>query len=369
MCKVCHLSTVHGCFSNRIFHKQCKTLSQAGYSVTYIVQHECDEEIDGIKIRMLSKPNNRMDRMIRLNLSTLKLALEENAETYHFHDPELISIGILLKLMGKKVIYDVHEDYKASIAKKRWIHSSLRNLVANAFSFIESFSANTFDGIVAATPQIARQFASPKTVVVQNFPQIENFNPSVEMPYEKRGAVITYIGGMSVLRGAREMLEAVSLLPHALQWQLHIAGSVQDKELEQYLNKLPGWKNTLFYGWQSRQFVDDLLSKSKVGLVLFHPAPNHTMSQPNKLFEYMMAGIPVVASNFPLWREIVDGAKCGITVDPLNVEEISEAVKWLLVNPAEAKAMGERGKRAIYDRYNWHNEGEKLINLYKRIAG
>jgi glycosyltransferase involved in cell wall biosynthesis len=364
---ICHISTVHSSYSNRIFHKECRTLADAGYKVTFIVQNDKDEQRNNVFIKAIPMAQGRLSRMTKSVLKAYTLALKENASVYHFHDPELLFAAFMLKLQGKKVIYDVHEDYYSSIVKKSWLNPVFRKCFAISFSCCESLSVHIFDGIVAATPQIAKQFPSKKTEIVQNFPQISDFNPSTSIPYKKRNAIITYIGGISILRGAKEMMEAITLLPDKVESQLHLAGSFDNKKLEYEIRQLKGWKNTVFYGWQSRHFVDDLLSKSRVGLLLFHPAPNHIMSQPNKLFEYMLAGIPVVASDFPLWREIIEGTKCGIVVNPLNVKEISDAVRWLLEHPEDAEKMGDKGRKAVHERYKWCNEGERLLNLYQRI--
>jgi glycosyltransferase involved in cell wall biosynthesis len=104
-----------------------------------------------------------------------------------------------------------------------------------------------------------------------------------------------------------------------------------------------------------------------VGLILFHPVANHTESQPNKIFEYMQAGIPVVASNFALWRQIIEGAGCGILVDPFDINGIADAIKWLLDNPNGAEIMGEKGRQAVIEKYNWDPEGENLTRFYERM--
>ena len=119
-----------------------------------------------------------------------------------------------------------------------------------------------------------------------------------------------------------------------------------------------------FIGKLTRQKVNELYGKSRAGIVIYQPAKNHFESQPIKLFEFMAAGLPVVASNFPLWEKIVRDSGCGICVDPTNVLEVRNACVFLLDNLDEAEKMGKIGYKHVIEKYNWSNEEKKLLNLY-----
>ncbi|MCA1750473.1 MAG: glycosyltransferase [Flavobacteriales bacterium] len=129
----------------------------------------------------------------------------------------------------------------------------------------------------------------------------------------------------------------------------------------------PGWRNVDEHGFLGREEVAEVLGKSKAGVVTFHPLPNHIDAQPNKMFEYMSAGVPIITSDFPLWKEIVEGCKCGICVDPLNPEAIASAVNFIVANPRDAEKMGENGQKAVLEKYNWSIEKLKLFKLYRSI--
>jgi glycosyltransferase involved in cell wall biosynthesis len=368
MKKICHLTSVHPPFDIRIFHKECKTLGQAGYRVVLIASHDEKEEVDGVRILALPKAKSRLERMTKIQWKLYKEALKQDADIFHFHDLELLLLGLLLKLRRKKVIYDVHEDYSQALLAREWIPSWLRRVVAQMVVCGEWLAAKFFDGVVAATPHIAKRFPTIKTITVQNFPFLEQSTKNPIIPYEQRGKIVAYVGVVSELRGAKEMVGAMALLPHCLNARLKIAGIFNPVGLKDEAMKLPGWNRVDFLGWLDHQDAMTMLREARMGLVLFHPAPNHTEAQPNKLFEYMSAGIPVIASDFPLWRQVVEEAQCGLLVDPLNPKAITEAIQWLLEHPTEAEEMGVRGQEAIHDHFNWDIEAGKLLILYGSVA-
>ena len=366
--KVVHITTVHPPFDTRIFHKQAKTLARAGYEVVLIAQHDGDEMVDGVKIVALPKPRNRFARIFGLTWRAFHLSLRERAEVYHFHDPELLPIGVLFKVFTRaKVVYDVHEDVPEQILTKHWIPRLLRRPLARVFNAFEKLLARALDAVVVATEGIAEKFAHLKPIVIHNYPDLGMLpNPSTRHG-EGKEKVLVYVGGISKIRGAIEMVKALEHLNPAWDIRLDLIGKFEPPELEQELQGLPGYRRVRFLGWLPWSAAWKHAQITFAGLVLFHPAPNHTNSLPNKLFEYMAAGLPVVASNFPLWKEIVEGNRCGITVDPLDPKAIAQAIEYLLTHPEEARQMGENGRRAVEEKYNWEREKEKFLKLYAEL--
>ena len=365
--KVCFLTSVHRPFDVRIFYREAKCLAERGYSVTIIAPHDEDGLKDGVKIKAVPVPGSRPERMSVTLWQIFRSALDTNASVFHFHDPELIPVGILLKLCGKRVVYDVHEDVPKDILDKPWIMPMLRQPIARILEWIHLLVAARFDAIVAATPAIARSFPKKNTLTVQNFPDLNALSDAEESSYRQRECQIVYAGGISEFRGGREMIQAMGLLGESVPARLQLAGSFDPPELQERLASELGWGRVDCLGWLSHSEVRKLLGKSRLGLVVYHPIANHTMSQPNKLFEYMSAGLPVVASDFLLWRSIIQQNDCGILVDPLKPAAIAEAIRWLLERPTEAEAMGQRGRDAARRVYNWENEERKLVELYSQL--
>lgn len=365
--KVCILTSVHSPFDTRIFHKQAKSLAEAGYDITLIAQHSKKEIIDDIKIVPLEKNKNRFERIFKSNWQVFKKALKEDADIYHFHDPELIPIGLLLKLKGKKVIYDVHEDVPQQILSKEWIWKPIRKLVSNLVNSVEKLADKFLTAIVSATPAIDNKFNNKNSIAVQNFPLLNELNRLEVSEDKSEKNIITYVGGISEIRGIKEMIQAVEYLPEKYKTKFLLAGNFSSNSLKKKAKKLNGWDRVEFQGWIDREQVAENLAKAKVGLVCFHPAPNHMNAQPNKMFEYMSAALPVIASNFPLWEEIIEGNNCGINVEPQNPKEIAEAIQYIFEHPKEAKQMGRNSRKAVEEKYNWSIEEKKLLDLYQKI--
>ena len=370
--KIMHLSTVHPSSDTRIFHREVKSLAEAGYDVVLLAQESIRKQPymaqpNNIKVYTLPKPRNRLHRVIGFPLKALKLAIKENADIYHFHDPELIPVGLFLRLLGKKVIYDVHEDFPRQILSKYWIPFFLRSIIAKLAALMEWIAGRLMSGIVVANPGTAKRFPLQKTIVLQNFPLLSEFVTTSSRPYDERPMRVAYVGGISLIRGAAVMVRAMELLPEHLQTQLVLVGTFSPPQLKESLQKLKGWKYVNFVGWQDRRNISRILESTRIGLVVLQPVPNYLNNYPVKLFEYMAAGIPVVASDFPHLKEIIAGVGCGLTVEPSNPEAVAEGIRWLLEHPNEAREMGRRGRKAVLEKYNWDKESEKLLGLYQKL--
>lgn len=366
--KIVHLTTVHTPDDVRIFHKECCSLVEAGYDVTLVCPSDSSHCKKGVYIDSIPVPKSRRERMTRTIYQACYAALDHKADLYHFHDPELIRIAPRLKRSGAKIVYDSHEDVRAQIRTKGWVPKGIRGAIACGFGLVEDYAASRLDGIVAATPHIARRFPSDKTAVVNNYPRREEII-SYDFDYTDRQFTIAYVGGISRIRGALEMVHAMAILcQHYYRGaRLTLVGSIDSSDLQAQLISLPGWEYVKYMGRQPRDEALEYARRARVGLVLFHPAPNHEYSQPNKLFEYMACGTPVVASHFPYWRDIVENVNCGLLVDPQDPGEIAEALKWLLDHPDEAAEMGRRGREAVVRKYNWESQVPILLRLYERL--
>lgn len=367
------ITTVHRRYDTRIYEKEVKTLSARFGRIALLVRDGHGDITDAQRqIFLLDGGPPGRSRLWRMTLGVWDMFRRVSAlhpAVAHFHDPELIPIGLALKMRGIKVVYDVHENVPAQIQSKDWVPPMLRRPLACCVDAIERVAAQQLDAIVAATPTIASRFPRDKTVTVQNFPTLAE-NTAEDPPlYDRRSPHFAYVGEISAIRGAYEMVQALHHLEELEVVRLELAGAFQPADVGAYLKSMPGWDKVIYHGWAGRNELARILANARAGLVVSHPTRNNLDAYPVKMFEYMAAGIPVIASDIPLWRQIVETAGCGLLVDPLRPEQIAAAMRWMLSHPAEAEDMGRRGRLAILQQYNWERESVHLVGLYTSLLG
>jgi len=366
MPRIAHLTSAHNRTDVRIFLKECRSLAQTGYEVTLLVADGLDGETrDGVRMESVSKASGRMARMAIAPLRLLRKALASKAELYHLHDPELIPIGLVLKARGAKVIFDAHEDLPKQILTKPYLPWPVRRIVSKMASLMLRAVLPWFDGLVAATPPIRDSLLhiNKNSIDINNYPIREELNSGARAAQPARS--VCYIGGISQIRGVFELVSAMALLPTDIR--LKLAGHFQESATEDSLKSLEGWSHVDYLGTISRAEVREAMAASVAGIVTFLPVPNHLDSQPNKMFEYMSAGLPVIGSDFPLWKVLLGEGPCGICVDPLDPKSIADAILTLVSQPELAFTMGQRGQRAVRERFNWEAESVKLAAFYRAI--
>lgn len=368
--KVCHISSVHSIDDTRIFQKECISLARKGFDVTIIAFGKTmSKDIEnGVKrISLLLPSKNRFHRFRKRPMAIYKESLKLNADIYHFHDPELIPIGLKLKKKNKIVIYDVHEDYPLNILTKSWLPFFTRRAFSILMAYYEKHTLNKFDAIISVTPQIIKRLKkiNKNTYLITNFPSFDkNLNL---IPEIKERNSFCYAGAISPLRMLHKIIKALEHIPEA---KFYLAG-----EINKYLESLktqPGWKNVIYLGRIPSSEVQRVYARCSFGIVLedYHPVNynNEGSLGVTKLFEFMNSGLPIICSDFVIHKEIVDFYKCGITVNPNNINELITAINYLIKNPDIAIQMGENGQKAVIDKYNWSTQENVLLNLYSNLA-
>ena len=324
-----------------------------------------DEVRDGVHIVDAGACASRLQRMTQGVWRVYRCARALKGQLYQLHDPELLPVGLLLKRQGACVVFDAHEDVQLQLLAKPYLARPLRGLLASVYARLQAFAARRFDGIVAATPTIAARFTplNAETVCVCNYPLLAEF--AAPTPWDARSGDVCYLGDLSRIRGACEMVRAIGLAQGTARLQL--AGPAPDGALLAQLQAEPGWQRVQALGQLERGAVQQLLARCRAGLVTLHPTANYLDSLPIKMFEYMAAGIPVIASDFPAWRTLVEAWRCGVLVDPLDPAAIARAIDELGADAPRAQAMGERGRQAVLTHLHWEHECQHLLALYARL--
>lgn len=363
--KVCHISTVHSLFDDRIFFKECKSLQNAGFEVVLAIPHSKAEIIDYINIVPLIIPNGRLTRLFKGSLLAFRAALKSKATIIHFHDPELMGVGLLLKLAGKKIIYDVHEDLPKQILYKEWLKPTfLRHFLSFLILIFEKFCCLFFNSIIAVTEDIKNKYNPKKTILLRNLPIIKLLENIENKEIQKTKFTIIYTGGLSLIRGIKEILDAVAQLKGEVE--LWLLGSFESESYESACRNAEGWRYTKYFGQVKLNEVFAYTAKADVGISTLYPIKNYLTSLPVKAFEYMALEKPIIMSNFNYWKTIF--AKCAIFVNPHATNEIAQAILTLKNNPELCASLGKLGKQRVSEELSWEKEQIKLIDLYKKLS-
>ena len=360
--RVAHLTSVHSVEDNRIFYKECKTLArQEKYEVYLICAGAKSRFNEGIRIIGYPKAKNIIKRMIKTSfIDMIQYCLKIKADIYHFHDPELIIVGILLKILGKKVIYDIHENNPADLLNKPYIKNKLiRKIISFLFDKFEKFIVKYFDAIIVARPDIKTRIKHQNLVVLRNYPKLSSLKQIQNIYLDKNRPSLIYVGGINKIRGIEILLEAFKQLD---SYELWLLGPITEKSIKK---KLEISTNVKYLGIVKPDRVYSYIIKADAGIITFLPAPNHNRTLATKPFEYMACGKPIIMSNFPYWKKkFKDGA---IYVNPNDPEEIANAIKKLFNNKEKMIHMGKLNKKLVIKKFNWEKESIKLISLYERL--
>lgn len=368
--RVVHLTTVHHPYDPRIYYKECLSLRHAGFEVTLIAP--ADEGTDSsdkpIKIIPTKKYKNRFSRMFFGTFQTYRLGKKLGAAVYHIHDPELLPAAWLLKKKSNVVIYDIHEDYVTSILQKDYLMEPVKKLVASTYKLVEKVLLRKVE-LCLAEKYYKEMY--PNGMCILNYPIICEKLIDHERDYESENNHLLYTGNVSVSRGA---LIHANIPRISKDVSVNFIGKCPGSLAKQMYQIAEDKKNSIEIQGIDRYIEKEDIDDSYIhgswlaGIALFPPTDHYMKKELTKFFEYMNAGLPIICSNFPVWKNLIEAYSCGIAVDPYNEEEIRQAIEYIQTNPDVAKQMGENGKNAVSKNINWRTEERKLISWYKRLV-
>jgi glycosyltransferase involved in cell wall biosynthesis len=367
--RVAHVTVVHKPSDARIHHKQCRTLAAAGYEVHLLSGGVPVGIEDGIHLHPLSENGERppLRRQIPRQLRAALTALSLRADLYHLHDPHLIPLGLLLRLNGARVVYDVHDDSPRHARQKLFGRPIRGAIKAGTWMLLQAAARRWLDAFVCASSALAQRFPEQRTVVVGNFPLKAEFTAA---PPKDRAnpPVALYLGVARRDKGLDTIVEAIRLVPPELGARLRIAGEMRPAGRADAIRALPWADRIEVLPHRSRHTALEELRRASIGLAVLPPRMNNREGwRSNKLFEYMAAGLPVVVPDAPGWRQIVERYQCGLAARAEDPRAVAAAIAVLLRDPDSAREMGHRGRAAVMAELNWEREAPRLLGLYERL--
>lgn len=365
---VAHVSSVHRVSDTRIHLREARSLAQAGLTVHLFANHHGVELPEtGVRVHTLRSPGGRLGRLVLGGPLAVLRAFRSGSRVIHLHDPELAWAIPLLRVLGRRVIYDAHEDLPVQVLSKPYLNAITRPIAVLASKLIVRTAAMA-DHVIAATEVIGESFPSEKTSLVRNYPVLRTGEGSV--PLEDRSLAVGYVGALGETRGTTTLLQSLTESAFPPGWRAVIAGPAVSPAYLDRLRQEPGWVEKVDYrGHVSSDEARDLLDDIRVGIVTLQRTPAYLDSLPTKMFEYFAAGVPAVASDFPLWRDIIDEHDCGILVDEESPAAIAAAVARYAGDPDLLRRHGENARRAALETLNWSGEARTLIGVYESLLG
>jgi glycosyltransferase involved in cell wall biosynthesis len=362
--KVCHMSSHHSPNSVRIFRKECISLAKAGYDVIYVVPGSGESIKDRVNILYIKQGQGLIYRFIIKPYNAYKKAKETDADIYHFHDPELLFYGYLLKKQGKKVIYDIHEDLPAKIKEKKiqFFHIFF-TLIAYFTNLIEKTIAKKLTYNIAVNHEIKRKFNTNNIDVVSNMAILSCFQREYSATNQNDRPIVVYAGLLNSRRGIKEIVEAIGIVGGKAK--LVLLGRWQDQSYKAECIKSAGWIYTEYKGMLPLEAAYKIVQESDIGIVNFMPMKNHLYSMPNKAFEYMAAAKPMIMSNFPYWQDLFED--CALFNDPEDPNDIAANILELINVPSLMAQKAKKAREMIENKYSWEAESLKLLSIYRLL--
>jgi glycosyltransferase involved in cell wall biosynthesis len=366
---VVHMTSVHAWNDTRILHKECATLAHAKFNVFLVTTNCPSESYGGVNLVSVPKVGGRFNRMTRVAYNVYRTSKELDGDIYHFHDPEILPWALLLRAKGKKVIYDIHEDYSVSLLHAPYLPVLSRKFISRIYSALEFFTRHFFVTIIAENSYASR---FPESYRLLNYPNIRllhdtSYTDDKMPPPSPR---VLYTGTMTESRGALLHAELANAMDDVYVYNVGKCQATLADQMRSIVHdphKIAFDTNETHVPFE--RILDAYRQPWTAALALFPERPDYKEKQPTKFFEYMAAGIPVICSDFPAWRELVEENGVGYCVNPHDSDEAAEAIARIHNDPDLFADMTRRARQLVRDRFNWEKKVPEFLDFYDRVAG
>lgn len=366
--RVCHLSSVRDSRDLCMFQRSCVSLARAGYETYLVARGESREEKGVHVVGVGDPPASRWKRMLTFSKTIYQAAKAIDADLYHIHDPELLPYALKLKRQGKKVVFDSHELYTVLLRAKHYL-KGLASLVAWCYGVFERYVLRRIDAVIFVGTRDGKdpfEGISRRTVMIANYALREELYARC-IPTPKEVPAACFVGIMTPDRGAENMVLAAA----KAGVRLILVGDFQPEDYARRVRALPEYGNVDFRGILDREKVFDVYQEATMGLCVIPNGGQYNICDTfnMKVYDYMAMGLPVVLSDSAYARRVMEEYPFGILVDPADVGQIANAIRYLADHPEEVARMGQAGRRAIDEAFNWETQERKLLALYRDLIG
>lgn len=367
---------IHYCFLTGAYHRddalmyyrQGRSLAAAGYRVSYVLCDGLpDENKDGIFMTSTDfTPANRVDKFLKTGKKVLKKALEMDADIYQISDPGLVGIVKPLKRKGKKVIFNVRELYDMSIRHKYYIPKFLRPVIANYFNQRIVSALKKCNAVFAVDYSIIDFYAKhniSNVHLLTNFPRVHQDYQLSLQDYLKRGNVLCYEGTIYKDSRQEKFFDALEKLPDI---KYLMAGVIEDKN--DGIMDHGYWHKVEFLGKFTPSDLPSIFGRASMCHVTRDLHGMDGSLGILKIYESMEAALPVILPDAPMYKKMLEKYPCGICVNPNDKQAIYDALLFLSTHKEKAYQMGQEGRRAVLEEYNWDHEFEKYKAIIEDVA-
>lgn len=372
---ICFITSAFDRQDSLIVIRQGRSLVEAGFKVSYLL---CDglppETKYGIKMISVCEKQPSTKERAKHDPPAIKRYLKENhykADVFQISELILMPLGLWLKKKGFKVVFNLREyypEYYALRFNNKFLYKSARIVLEEYFRY----AMKRYDGLFNCMPEMTDYIR--KVMPCKYFEDVANY-PVVNKDftfgfddYSKREAIISYFGSIYDISCQEEFLDAIEPIPNV---KYLLAGVFYDDNYKNKVMSKPGWAKVVFKNGFKREELPDIINCSVMGNVMkdFNktetPQGSYSII---KIFESMEAAIPVILAKVPLYEAMVEKHHCGICCDPHNVEEIRNAVKYLLDHKKEAYQMGQNGRRAVIEEFSWDHESKRYMKVIDELT-
>jgi glycosyltransferase involved in cell wall biosynthesis len=303
--------------------------------------------------------------VIWLNMALARSAVKQRADVYHAHDLDTLLAGFLAKWWtGKKLVYDFHE-----LFTEQFRHGTKTKLWSLFYSLLERVLVRHADLRVTVCRSlgewVTQRYGVNGITTIRNVPPLQSWVPNHAGGNPER--VILYHGGYYRDRGLEQLIESVKYLATGTL-MLRGYGNLEDR-LRALVREFGLEGRVVFAPPVPMADLVKTASEADIGVIPYIPfCLNNRFCLPNKLFEYMMAGLAVVGSDLPELRHIILGHQIGGVFSPENPRDIARAINKLLLDTPRLNIMKRNALRAARERYNWEVEGKTLLMAYESVT-